>query len=240
MKRLDGRRPDQMRKIEVETDFVEYAEGSVLISAGKTRVLCNVSVEEGQPSWKVNKGLPGGWITAEYALLPRSTHTRVERETDGWSGRTQEIRRLIGRSLRAGFDLEKIGPRTCIVDCDVLQADGGTRTLSVTGGYLALALAFQRLIEAGELSSDVFLSPVAAVSVGMLDGGPVLDLCYREDAAADVDLNLVMNQAGKMIEIQGTAEGSPFHRNEMDQMLDLAAGGIGQLFQIQDQVLEKI
>ena len=238
MKRLDSRRPDQMRRVEVETDFVAYAEGSVLISAGKTRVLCNVSVEDGQPSWKEKKGLPGGWITAEYALLPRSTHTRVERETDGWSGRTQEIRRMIGRSLRAGFDLEAMGPRTCIVDCDVIQADGGTRTISVTGGYLALALAFQQLVRAGELTPDVFLPRVAAVSVGMLEGEPVLDLCYQEDAAADVDLNLVMNRAGKIIEIQGTAEGSPCSRKELSQMLDLAAGGIGQLFQVQRQALE--
>lgn len=238
MTRIDGRAADELRPVKVEIDFIDYPEGSVLFSAGKTRVLCNVSVEDRVPVWMEKNELPGGWITAEYALLPRSTTSRVSRETDGLSGRTQEIRRLIGRSLRAGFDLSKLGERTCIVDCDVLQADGGTRTAAITGGYLALRLALQPLIASEEISSEVFLPAVAAVSVGFLEGKALLDLCYQEDAAAEVDLNLVMNQEGNLIEIQGTAEGQPFSRRDMELMLDLAAGGIGDLFSVYRESLE--
>ncbi|MEE8356578.1 MAG: ribonuclease PH, partial [Anaerolineales bacterium] len=196
---------------------------------GKTRVLCNVSIEDQVPAWMEKNDHPGGWITAEYALLPRSTTTRVNRETRGLSGRTQEIKRLIGRSLRAGFDLSLLGNRTLIVDCDVLQADGGTRTAAITGGYAALRLALKTLVEAGAISPDVFSSPVAAISVGILSGAPVLDLNYIEDAQAEVDLNVVMNQEGDFIEIQGTAEGSTFSRDDLNSMLELAESGIQQL-----------
>jgi len=230
MTRNDGRNNKQIRPVEFVLNYVDYPEGSVLISIGKTRVLCNVSIEDQVPAWMEKNDHPGGWITAEYALLPRSTTTRVKRETRGLSGRTQEIKRLIGRSLRAGFDLSLLGNRTFIVDCDVLQADGGTRTAAITGGYAALRLALQTLVEAGSISPDVFLSPVAAISVGILSGAPVLDLNYSEDAQAEVDLNVVMNQEGDFIEIQGTAEGSTFSRDDLNSMLELAESGIQQLF----------
>ncbi|MCJ7717312.1 MAG: ribonuclease PH, partial [Anaerolineales bacterium] len=200
MTRKDGRNNKQIRPVEFVLDYVDYPEGSVLISIGKTRVLCNVSIEDQVPAWMENNDHLGGWITAEYALLPRSTTIRVRRETEGLSGRTQEIKRLIGRSLRAGFDLNLLGNRTFIVDCDVLQADGGTRTASITGGYAALRLALKTLVDEGLISSDVFLSPVAAISVGILSGTPIMDLNYYEDARAEVDLNVVMNQEGDFIE----------------------------------------
>jgi len=229
MPRKDGRKNKQIRPVEFVLNYVDYPEGSVLISIGKTRILCNVSIEDQVPAWMEKNDHPGGWITAEYALLPRSTTTRVKRETKGLSGRTQEIKRLIGRSLRAGFDLSLLGNRTFIVDCDVLQADGGTRTAAITGGYAALRLALKTLVDAGSISPDVFLSPVAAISVGILSGAPVLDLNYSEDAQADVDLNVVMNQEGDFIEIQGTAEGSTFSRDDLNSMLELAESGIQQL-----------
>lgn len=235
MSRVDGREHDQLRPVSFQTDFVEYPEGSVLITAGKTRVLCNVSVEDQVPSWMDSPDSARGWITAEYALLPRSTTTRVRRETDGFSGRTQEIKRLIGRSLRAGFNLDLLGKRTFIVDCDVLQADGGTRTASITGGYLALVLAVNDLLKRGEISPDVFLSPVAAVSVGLLENEVLLDLNYHEDARADADLNIVMNGEGEYIEVQGTGEGAVFSRGELDRMLDLASQGIQELLRFQAQ-----
>lgn len=238
MNREDGRKAGELRPTKVEVDYIDYPEGSVLFSMGKTRVLCNVSIEDRVPAWMEKNELPGGWITAEYALLPRSTTSRVPRETDGLGGRTQEIRRLIGRSLRAGFDLTRLGERTCIVDCDVLQADGGTRTAGITGGYLALRLALQPLIADGEVSSEVILPAVAAVSVGLLEGRALLDLCYQEDSAAEVDLNLVMNEEGKLIEVQGTAEGGAFSRGDLNLMLDLAAGGIGELFSLYRETLE--
>jgi len=239
MKRLDGRRRDQLRPVSFTTDFIEYPEGSVLISTGKTKVLCNASIEEDVPGWMERNEVGGGWITAEYAMLPRSTHTRRSRETDGLGGRTQEIRRLIGRSLRAAVDLKKLGPRTCIVDCDVLQADGGTRTASITGGYVALALALQRLIQEGSLTPDVLAPPVAAVSVGVIRDEPVLDLCYEEDSKADVDLNVVMNANQRYIEIQGTAEGNPFSQRTLDSLLELANQGIEELFSVQRRAIHK-
>lgn len=229
MARYDGRSNKQIRPVEFVLNYVDYPEGSVLISIGKTRVLCNVSVEDQVPEWMKKNDLPGGWITAEYALLPRSITTRVKRETQGLSGRTQEIKRLIGRSLRAGFDLSLLGNRTFIVDCDVLQADGGTRTASITGGYAALHLALKDLVEGGSISPEVFLSPMAAISVGILSGTPVLDLNYAEDSQAEADLNVVMNQEGEFIEIQGTAEGSSFSRDTLDTMLEYAESGIQQL-----------
>ncbi len=239
MERIDGRRYDQLRPVSMETDFIRYPEGSVLISTGKTKVLCNVSVEEGVPEWMERKDLGGGWVTAEYAMLPRSTHTRTPRERAGFGGRAQEIRRLVGRSLRASLNLDKLGYRTCIADCDVLQADGGTRTASITGGYVALALALQEYIREGEMSPEVFASPIAATSVGLIRGEPLLDLCYREDASADVDVNVVMNADLQFIEIQGTAEGDPFSRESLDGLLDLAIRGIEELFEIQRQILDR-
>jgi len=233
MTRVDGRENNQLRPVSFQTDFVEYPEGSVLITVGKTRVLCNVSIEEKVPPWMDSPDASRGWITAEYALLPRSTTTRVKREIDGFSGRTQEIKRLIGRSLRAGFNLDLLGKRTYIVDCDVLQADGGTRTASITGGYLALVLALHDLLQKGEISPGVFLPPVAAVSVGLLDNELLLDLNYQEDSRADADLNIVMNSEGDYIEVQGTGEGAVFSREELDQMLDLASRGIQELIKHQ-------
>ena len=237
MPRSDERKNDQLRPVNFTLDYIDYPEGSVLISIGKTRVLCNVSLEKGVPPWMESSDSSRGWITAEYALLPRSTTTRVQRETRGFSGRTQEIKRLIGRSLRAAFDLNLLGERTFIVDCDVLQADGGTRTTSITGGYVALCLALNTLVERGEVSPAVFLPPVAAISVGILAGKPVLDLDYEEDSQADVDLNVVMNQAGEYIEIQGTSEGATFSRQDLDTLLAFAATGIQQLISQQAIVL---
>lgn len=233
--RPDGRPFDALRPVDFAVDYVDYPEGSVLVAMGDTRVLCNASLEERVPGWMEGRG--SGWLTAEYALLPRSTHTRTPRETDGLRGRTQEIRRLIGRSLRAGVDLDLLDERMLIVDCDVLQADGGTRTAAVTGGYVALALALRRLIAQGEVAPGVLRGPIAAVSVGMIDGQHRLDLCYAEDCRADVDLNVVMTAGGRFIEVQGTAEGAPFSRQALDHLLDLAAQGIAQLVQQQREVL---
>jgi len=225
-----------MRPVSFSLDYVEYPEGSALVEMGRTRVLCNVSVEEGAPSWMSRGGT--GWLTAEYALLPRSTHTRTPRETRGLRGRTQEIRRLIGRSLRAAVELDLLGERTLIVDCDVLQADGGTRTAAVTGGYVAVALALRRLSEGGLVSPQALKSPVAAVSVGLVGGEARLDLSYAEDRDAQVDLNVVMAGDERLVEVQGTAEGEPFSREALDHMLDLAAGGVAHLFRRQREALE--
>lgn len=233
--RSDGRRFDELRPVKFTLDYVEYPEGSVLIEQGRTRVLCNVSVEETVPAWLVGRGK--GWLTAEYALLPRSTHTRTLREERGLQGRTQEIRRIIGRSLRAAVDLERLGERTLIVDCDVIQADGGTRTAAITGGYVAVALALRRLSERGIVPPETLKPPVAAVSVGMVEGNLLLDLCYAEDAVAEVDLNVAMTEDGKLVEVQGTAEGKAFSRETFDRMLDLASGGIAQLVRRQRETL---
>jgi ribonuclease PH len=237
MIRTDGRKPDEIRKIRLTRDYVPYAEGSVLIEMGETRVLCNATVQKGVPRWLDQQGLTGGWVTAEYALLPRSTHVRTTRETNGLRGRTQEIRRMIGRSLRAGIDLGELGVRTIIIDCDVLQADGGTRTASVSGGYVALALAIRKLIDTGEVTPNIFRSPVAGVSVGLVEGVPLLDLCYDEDLRADADVNLVLNGEGRLIEVQGTAEGAPFSRDIFGKMLDLAAIGVEAILAAQREVL---
>ena len=235
--RIDGRKADEMRPVELKPDFVIYPEGSVLITAGNTQVLCNVTIEPGVPRWMQSQEKPTGWITAEYAMLPRATQERTARETRGLGGRTQEIRRLIGRSLRAAVDLDKLGAWTCIIDCDVLQADGGTRTAAITGGYVALALALKKSIAQGTIPADIFLAPVAAVSVGIVNGHPLLDLCYQEDSAAEVDLNVVVNADGRYIEIQGTAERQPFSRQMLDHLLDLANRGIGELLELQNSVL---
>jgi ribonuclease PH len=234
--RVDGRRSDELRPVRLELGYTRYAEGSVLISQGKTVVLCNASVEERLPPWMQSTGQVGGWVTAEYSLLPRSTHTRTPRETTP-QARTQEIRRIVARSLRAAVDLSALGRRQIIVDCDVLQADAGTRTASVTGGYVALVLALRKLVAAGLVPPGVFLSPVAAVSVGVVDGESLLDLCYQEDVRAEVDLNVVMNRDGRYIDLQGTAEHQPFDRATLTGLLDLAAGGIGELLRAQQVAL---
>jgi ribonuclease PH len=236
--RLDDRKPDELRPVTITPHFTDFAEGSVLIAAGGTRVLCNVTIEESIPRWMQVQGKSGGWVTGEYAMLPRATPTRTPRETSGVGGRTHEIRRLIGRSLRAAVDLNKLGPRTCIVDCDVLQADGGTRTASVTGGYIALALALSKLIQANVIPPDTLASPVAAVSVGIVEGIPLLDLCYAEDSRADVDANFVMNAAGQFIEVQVTGEANTFSPSTLDDLLKLAYKGIGELLTIQRLTLE--
>jgi ribonuclease PH len=235
--RSDGRKANQLRPVKMIPNYVVYPEGSLLIEMGETRVLCNVTVEDGAPRWMQYQGISGGWVTAEYALLPRSTQERTSRETRGLRGRTQEIRRLIGRSLRAAVDLHLLGERTCIVDCDVIQADGGTRTAAITGGYVALKLALSRFVDRKELPPEIFQSPIAAISVGIVGGNTLLDLCYREDSTADVDVNVVMNDAGHFIELQGTAEKNPFTRVDLDKMLDLAYQGIQELFRYQQDIL---
>jgi ribonuclease PH len=233
--RPDGRRPDELRPVRFILDYVDYPEGSVLVEWGRTRVLCNLTLQEGVPRWLAGSGQ--GWLTAEYALLPRSTHTRTPRENGLTGGRTQEIRRFIGRSLRAGLDLARLGERTLILDCDVLQADGGTRTAAVTGGYVALALALRRLAAQGVVPPDLIRTPIAAVSVGVVQGEVRLDLCYEEDSQAEVDLNVVMTGDGRFVEVQGTAEGAPFSRNRLLQMLDLARRGIATLIAAQEEAL---
>ena len=236
--RPDGRKFDELRPLSFTPDYVSVAEGSVLVTWGETRVLSNLTVQDGVPSWMAGRGK--GWITAEYALLPRSTQTRTPRETHGLKGRTQEIRRLIGRSLRMAMDLELIGERTLLLDCDVLQADGGTRVASVTGGYLALALGLNPLIASGAIPEAALRPPIAAVSVGMLEGTAVLDLNYAEDSLADVDLNVVMTHDGRFIEVQGTAEGEPFAQDDLDTMLSLAKKGIAEIKLRQKQLLDSL
>jgi len=234
--RTDGRRTDQLRPVRLEPGYTRYAEGSVLITQGNTVVLCNATVDDHLPTWMLKEGSERGWVTAEYAMLPRATHLRSPRETTP-QARTQEIRRLIGRSLRAAVNLELLGKRQVIVDCDVLQADGGTRTASITGGYVALALALRRLIAQGVIPPETLVSPVAAVSVGIVGGEALLDLAYDEDLRAEVDMNIVMNAEGRYVEVQGTAEHQPFDRAALDHLLDLAAGGIGALLAAQREAL---
>lgn len=230
---------DELRPVSFEIGYTAYAEGSVLVSMGDTKVLCNASIEESVPPWMLNEEQERGWVTGEYSMLPRSTHTRSRRETHGPKGRTQEIQRLIGRSLRAAVNLNHLGRRTIIVDCDVLQADGGTRTASITGGYVALQLALKNLADSDLVDKKVHLSPVAAISAGIINGEPQLDLCYEMDVAAEVDANFVMNGDQQIIEVQGTAEGSPFSRAEYDQLMDLAQAGIRRLIELQHEALEK-
>ncbi|MFN2126825.1 MAG: ribonuclease PH [Anaerolineales bacterium] len=234
--RADNRKPDELRPVVINTDFSSYAEGSVLISIGNTKVLCNVSIDENIPRWIEIEGRSGGWITAEYAMLPRSTHKRRPREIYRLGGRTQEIRRLIGRSLRAAVDLNSIGKRTFIIDCDVLQADGGTRTAAITGGYLALYIALKELEKKHILTINPFKNQIAAISVGIVRGVPMLDLSYEEDLIADVDSNIVMNNRSEFIEIQSTAEKESFSYELMEQLLQLAKKGINELIQIQKTI----
>jgi ribonuclease PH len=235
--RPDGRAPDQLRPVEFELGFQEWAEGSVLFSMGRTKVLVAATVQDESPRWL--RGTGSGWVTGEYSMLPRATTERTFREVNKGrpSGRTQEIQRLIGRSLRAVTDLKRLGERTITIDCDVLVADAGTRCASITGGYIALALAIAGLAERGSVDGDLLLDTVAAVSVGIVGAHPLLDLSYEEDAGAEVDCNVVMTGSGRLFEVQGTAEGEPFARGDLDALLDLAESGIKQLTQIQRDVL---
>jgi ribonuclease PH len=232
-RRADGRRADELRPIRLETGYQRYAEGSVLVDWGATRVLCAASVAEEVPPFRAASG--GGWVTGEYAMLPRSTNTRKPRRQ---GGRETEIQRLVGRALRAAVDLDALGPRTITVDCDVLVADGGTRVASITGGFVALALAARALLRDGRVARDPIARAVAAVSVGLLGGVPVLDLFQAEDSRADVDLNLVMTSEGRFVEVQGTAEHEPFRREELDALCDLGWRGIERLFDLQRRALD--
>ena len=233
--RVDGRRPDQLRPVSIERGFMQHAEGSALIKMGDTHVICTASVENRVPHFL--RGTDTGWITAEYAMLPRSTHTRSQRETQGPKGRTQEIQRLIGRALRAVIDLEKLGTHTLWIDCDVLQADGGTRTASISGAYVAVVDAINTLKNEGEIEEDPLGDSVAAVSVGIIDNTPMLDLCYAEDAIAEVDMNIVMTGQGDFVEVQGTAEGNPFTLDQMQHLIALGQKGISEIAQLQRDVL---
>ncbi|MER5870867.1 ribonuclease PH [Streptomyces sp. NPDC002044] len=240
MSRIDGRTPEQLRPVTIERGWSKHAEGSVLISFGDTKVFCTASFTEGVPRWR--KGSGEGWVTSEYSMLPRSTNTRGDRESvrGKIGGRTHEISRLIGRSLRAVIDYKALGENTIVLDCDVLQADGGTRTAAITGAYVALADAVawgqqKKLIKAGRKPLN---GTVAAVSVGIVDGEPLLDLCYEEDVRAETDMNVVCTGDGRFVEVQGTAEGEPFDRKELNALLDLAAGGCADLEAIQRSALE--
>lgn len=235
--RPSGRLPDQLRKINMLSEYTMYAEGSILIQVGNTQVLCNTSVLDRVPPFLIGKNQ--GWVTAEYGMLPRSTHTRNSREAarGKQSGRTQEIQRLIGRSLRAVFDLSALGERTLHIDCDVLQADGGTRCASITGAWVSAALAVKGLLDKGELETNPIKDYVAAVSVGFKQDATLLDLDYDEDSSCDADINVVMTGSNKIVEVQGTAEGKNFDRNQLNQALDLAENGIADLIAIQKQVV---
>ncbi|HET9409840.1 MAG TPA: ribonuclease PH [Candidatus Sulfotelmatobacter sp.] len=235
--RSDNRAPNQLRPVTITPDFIPTAEGSVLITVGNTRVICTASIEETVPQFLRNTGK--GWITGEYAMLPRSTLTRTPREVSKGrpSGRTHEIQRLIGRSLRAVVDLARVGERTILIDCDVIQADGGTRTASITGAFVALGSALQKLVDAGTLTSVPLRDFVAAVSVGIVDGEVLLDLCYEEDSRADVDMNFVMTASGKIVEVQATAEHHPFDDSQFQKMLSLAREGVKALIAKQQEVL---
>jgi len=237
MTRPSGRAPAQLRPLTITRDYTCHAEGSVLVAFGNTKVLCTASVEEKVPGFLKGKGQ--GWVTAEYGMLPRSTHTRSDREAarGKQSGRTQEIQRLIGRSLRAVMDLNALGERQIVLDCDVLQADGGTRCASITGALVALHDAISKLLAAGKLTTSPLKDFVAAVSVGIVDGVPVLDLDYPEDSSCDTDMNVVMTGSGGMVEVQGTAEGTPFTRAELDSLLALAEDGISQIISAQKKAL---
>jgi ribonuclease PH len=239
MSRIDGRTPDQLRPVTIERGWSKHAEGSVLVSFGDTRVLCTASVTEGVPRWR--KGSGGGWVTAEYAMLPRATNTRGDRESvrGKIGGRTHEISRLIGRSLRAVVDFKALGENTIVLDCDVLQADGGTRTAAITGSYVALAdaIAWARGRKLFKASRQPLIGSVSAVSVGIVAGVPLLDLAYEEDVRAETDMNVVVTGDGRFVEVQGTAEGEPFAREELDGLLDLAVGGCTTLEGIQREAL---
>ncbi len=238
--RPDGRLPDQLRPVRFQNGIAPYAAGSTLIEWGNTRVICGVTVEETVPRWMKEQNVPGGWITAEYSMLPYSTLTRKARDISKGKidGSSQEIQRLIGRAMRAALDLEKAGPRTFWVDCDVLQADGGTRTAAITGSFVAMAMALRSLETAGKLQADLVLKPVAAVSMGIVQSQAVLDLSYVEDVAASVDMNLVMNAQGEFIELQGTGEEASYTESQLAAMLALGKTGITRLLELQQEALE--
>ena len=233
--RIDQRKFDQLRPVKITPDITRYAEGSVQIEFGNTKVLCTASVDQAVPKWLAGTGK--GWITAEYGMLPRSTHTRMSRDKISTGGRTQEISRLIARSLRAAVDLKLVGERQIMVDCDVIQADGGTRTAAITGGFVALALAFQKLKHAGLISQLPLKDYVAAISVGLQSGNALLDLCYEEDSEIETDMNFVMNSKSKFIEIQGTAEGEAFSHDELLSLTELAQKACGELFRYQSEII---
>lgn len=235
--REDGREVDNIRKVNVIRNYTIHAEGSVLISFGNTKVICTASVSEKVPAFL--KGQGKGWITAEYSMIPRATGERTQRESakGKLSGRTMEIQRLIGRALRTAVDLDKLGERMVTIDCDVIQADGGTRTTSISGGYIALALAMKKLVENGVISENPIISNVAAISVGIVGGTPMLDLKYSEDSAAEVDMNVVMNGEGRFVEVQGTGEEATYTRAELNQLLDLAEAGINEIIELQNKII---
>ena len=235
MARVDGRELDQLRDIQITPGFMAHAEGSVLIKMGETHVICTASVEERVPHFLMGKGQ--GWITAEYSMLPRATHTRTKRETNGPKGRTQEIQRLIGRAIRGISNLKNVGERTLWIDCDVISADGGTRTASISGAYIAVALALNTLEKRKKLKGPVLRDSLAAISVGIVNGEACLDLCYKEDSTAEVDMNVVMTGDGRYVELQGTAEGDPFDQGQMQSMLALATKGIEEITVIQKQTI---
>ncbi|WP_326636628.1 ribonuclease PH [Streptosporangium sp. NBC_01755] len=237
MARADGRSPDQLRPVTITRDWITHAEGSVLVEFGGTRVLCAASVQDSVPRWR--RGSGQGWITAEYAMLPRATNTRNDRESvrGKIGGRTHEISRLIGRSLRACVDYKVLGENSIVIDCDVLQADGGTRTAAITGAYVALADAIAWMRERKMCGADPLIDSVAAVSVGIVGSTPLLDLCYTEDVAAETDMNVVMTGSGEFVEVQGTAEGKPFNRAALDELLDLGAAGCAELTRLQREAL---
>jgi ribonuclease PH len=236
MKRLDGRGPKALRPVKITRNYLKHAEGSVLIEIGDTKVICSVSVEERVPPFLRNTGK--GWVTAEYSMLPRSTNTRTPRDKGGGGGRAFEIQRLIGRSLRSVTDLSALGEKTIWIDCDVIQADGGTRTASITGAYVALVDAFQKMVRNGDIEKIPVKDSVAAISVGKVDGEVLLDLNYEEDSKAEVDMNVVMTGSGKFVEIQGTAEGGVFTKKEMDELMIIAQDGIRILTRVQKKSLK--
>lgn len=236
--RVDGRLFDQLREIKITPNISEYAEGSALVEFGRTKVLCTATYEPKAPQWLMGTG--GGWVTAEYGMLPRSTHTRMKRDKAANSGRTQEISRLLGRSLRAAVNLKQLGEKQIMVDCDVLNADGGTRTAAITGGYVALALALKKLADVSEIKQNPLQSYVAAISVGLHEGKPLLDLNYDEDSSIGTDMNFVMTEQGHFVEVQGTAEQHPFSRQELNAMMDVAEKGCRELFIHQAAVMGEI
>src|SRR5471032_425739 len=242
MTRHDGRLADQLRTVSFTPGIAPHATGSVLVAFGNTRVICAATIEEGVPRWMKEQSVPGGWITAEYSMLPYSTLQRKPRDISKGKldGRSSEIQRLIGRSMRAALDLQKLGARTICVDCDVLQADGGTRTAAITGAFVALSLAIKKLIANKKLTASPILHAVAAVSVGIVNGVPLLDLCYTEDAAASVDMNLVMNDSGQFIELQGSGEEATFSEKELAELLALGKSGIGELLIAQQKALAQV
>ena len=234
--RIDGRKQDELRSIKITPGYLHHPTGSVLIECGLTRVICSATVVNEVPSWMRAQKIKKGWLTAEYQLLPTSTHDRVKRERKGIGGRTQEIQRLIGRSLRASCDLSKLEGKTIYIDCDVLDADGGTRCASISGAMVALKIAVNKLLTSGEIKENPIINNIAAVSVGIIDNKAILDLCYTEDCGAEVDMNVIMTDKNEFVEIQGTAEGKTFARNKMNDMLDIAEKGINNIFKIQNDI----